>query len=93
MSDSDQDHVRQLAAVRAWVAHNAEPEFQAGASAPSTWKLAQDRYRTCVVGNVPGRELCLIVFTDKAQPIVRVDDSQEPNSYLAGPDNPGRAAP
>lgn len=93
VSDSDLAHDRQLRAVRAWVAHHAGPEYQAGARAPSTWKLARDRYRTCIVGREPGRELCLFVTTDQAQPIVRKDDSQEPNSYLAGPDNPGRAAP
>lgn len=91
VSDSERDHQRQLAAVRAWVAHHAGPEFQAGARSPSTWKLARDRYRTCVTGDEPGRELCLYVRTDQAQPIVRKDPSQEPNSLLAGPDNPGRS--
>lgn len=91
VADADADHERQLAAVRAWVAHHAGPEFQAGARSPSTYKLAEDSYRTCVVGDEPGRELCLYVRTDQAQPIVRRDPSQEPNSVLAGPDNPGRS--
>ena len=91
VTESDADHERQLAAVRAYVAHNAPAEFQRGAASPSTWKLAEDRYRTCVRGDDPDRELCLFVTTDEPRPIVREDDSQEPNSVVAGPDNPGRS--
>lgn len=90
VTDADADAARQLSAVRAYVAHHGPAEYQAGAASPNVWKLAEHRYRTCVPGKDPRRALCLYVRTDEPQPVVRVDDSQEPNSVLAGPDNPGR---
>lgn len=84
------DYDVQLAAARAWVGHHAPAEYRAGLGRESVWKQADGLYRTCVPGHDPERDLCLIVETDNGQPTVARDPSQEPNSRVAGVDNPGR---
>jgi hypothetical protein len=55
-----------------------------------TWQQAPDVFRTCFPGPDPKRDFCVVVRTDEAVPIKRVDADQRPNATIAGPDNPGR---
>jgi hypothetical protein len=80
----------QLAAVRRYLAHQAPPEYARNIGRESTWKQAPDLFRTCVPGADPRRDLCLIVDTSGPYPSIVRDPDQQPNSVLAGPDNPGR---
>lgn len=80
----------QLAAVRRYLAHQAPPEYARNVGRESTWKQAPDLFRTCVPGPDPRRDLCLIVDTSGPSPSVVRDPDQQPNSVVAGPDNPGR---
>ena len=80
----------QLAAARMWVAHRAPAQYAANLGRESTWKQGTDLYRTCVPGRDPRRQLCLIIDTSGPSPSVTRDPDQQPNSVLAGPDNPGR---
>jgi hypothetical protein len=86
-----QDSYRlQLDAVRRYLAHQAPAEYARNIGRESTWKQAPDLYRTCVPGRDPARALCLIVDTSGPNPTVVRDPDQQPNSVVAGPDNPGR---
>jgi len=58
------------------------PAYEAGLTSVDTLRLAEDAYRLCVPGLVPGRWLCLFVDTDRQPPRVRRDASTEPNSTL-----------
>lgn len=89
VEESRREYERQLVAVRAYVAHQAPPEFRAGIGAESVWKQKDDFYRTCVPGPDPRRNLCLYVETDGVTTVTRDPDMQS-NSRIAGPDNPGR---
>jgi hypothetical protein len=80
----------QLGAVRRWLAHRAPAEYARNIGRESTWKQAPGLYRTCVPGHDPQRALCLIVDTSGPYPSVMRDPDQQPNSVVAGPDNPGR---
>ncbi len=86
---SQREYAEQLQAVRAYVAHQAPPEFRAGIGAESVWKQKEGFYRTCVPGPDPRRSLCLYVDTDGVATVTRDPDMQS-NSRIAGPDNPGR---
>ncbi len=78
----------QLSAVRAYVAHQAPPEYRAGIGRESTWKQKDGFYRTCTPGPDVRRSLCLFVETDGVA-TVRRDPDQQPNARIAGVDNPG----
>jgi hypothetical protein len=80
----------QLSAVRRYLAHRAPAEYARNIGRESTWKQAPDLFRTCVPGHDPRRDLCLIVDTSGPYPSVVRDPDQQPNSVVAGPDNPGR---
>jgi hypothetical protein len=86
---SQREFREQLRAVRAYVAHQAPPEFRAGLGAEDVWKQKDGFYRTCVPGPDPRRSLCLYVDTEGLATVKRDPDMQS-NSRIAGPDNPGR---
>lgn len=88
--EEDQDFRSQSAAVRLYVQTQAPPVYRANLDRADTWKQGPDLYRTCVPGPDPRKALCLIVRTGQHPPGVRVDADQQPNSKVAGPDNPGR---
>jgi len=81
---------RQLRAVRAYLRREAPPQYAHNIGNESVWKQSDTLYRTCVPGDDPRRHLC--VYVDLSGPVatVRADADQQPNSVLAGPDNPGR---
>ena len=78
-----------LAAVRAYVVHQAPHQYRAGLGAESVWKQKQDFYRTCVPGPDPERNLCLYV-DPSGVPTVTRDPDQQSNARIAGSENPGR---
>jgi hypothetical protein len=83
----------QSAQVRRYVAARAPAEFRANIDRANTWKQGPDLYRTCVPGPDPRKHFCMIVNTDQSPPGIVVDRDQQPNSRIAGPDNPGRKDP
>jgi hypothetical protein len=87
---ADRDMAAQLAAARRYFAVSAPPAYRAHRDRLDTWKQAEDLYRTCIPGPDSDHALCVFVTTDSRPPGVRLDPDQEPNSVLAGPDNPGR---
>lgn len=89
VQDSAREYAEHLQAVRAYVAHQAPPEFRAGLGAEEVWKQKDGFYRTCVPGPDPRRSLCLYVDTEGVATVTR-DPDMQPNSRIAGPDNPGR---
>jgi hypothetical protein len=89
VAEAERDYVEQLRAVRAYVAHQAPPEFLAGVGAESVWKQKDGFYRTCVPGPDPRRSLCLYVSTEGTATVTRDPDMQS-NSRIAGQDSPGR---
>ncbi len=89
VSAAEREYLEQLQAVRAYVVHQAPPEFRAGVGAESVWKQKDGFYRTCVPGPDPQRSLCLYVDTEGTATVTRDPDMQS-NSRIAGPDNPGR---
>jgi hypothetical protein len=56
-----------------------------------TWQQGPHLFRTCFPGPDARRDFCVLVLTDEAVPIKRVDPDQRPNATIAGPDNPGRS--
>lgn len=89
VTESKREFAEQLQVVRAYVAHQAPPEFRAGVGLESVWKQKDGFYRTCVPGPDPQRSLCLYVETDGIPTVTRDPDMQS-NSKIAGADNPGR---
>lgn len=81
---------RQLAAARAYLLRHGTDEYARNAASPSVWKEADFLYRTCFAGNDPRRNLCLFVDLSRDPPRVTRDPDQQPNSFIAGSDNPGR---
>lgn len=88
---SQREYAEHLQAVRAYVAHQAPPQYRAGIGAADVWKQKDGFYRTCVPGPDPRRNLCLYVDTQGVATVTRDPDMQS-NSRIAGPDNPGRRA-
>jgi hypothetical protein len=80
----------QLAAARRFFAAQAPPEYRHNLHAIDTWKQSDDLFRTCIPGADADHALCVYVTTDSRPPGVRLDPDHEPNSVVAGPDNPGR---
>jgi hypothetical protein len=76
-------------AARAFAGHRA-PSRYLPLHGADTWQQAPDLFRTCFEGPDPKRDFCVVVRTDEATPILRVDPDQRPNATVAGPDNPGR---
>jgi hypothetical protein len=90
VQESRAEYRAQLGAVRAYLAHQAPPEYRASIGLENVWKQSDDFYRTCVPGREPRRSLCL--FVDTSQPVVTVrrDPDQQSNAKIAGAENPGR---
>lgn len=75
--------------ARMYAGHHA-PERYRPLRGQDTWHPGPHVYRSCFEGPDPKRDFCVIVRTDEATPILRVDPDQRPNATVAGPDNPGR---
>ncbi|WP_354699961.1 hypothetical protein DSM112329_00219 [Paraconexibacter sp. AEG42_29] len=91
--DASGNDERQLAAARAWVQANGEPEFVRHLDRANVWKPADFLYRTCFAGDDPAKNLCLYVDLSGERGdgvVVTRDNDQQPNAVLAGVDNPGR---
>lgn len=84
------DEARQLAAARSFVRATGEPEYVAHLDRPSVWRPADFLFRTCFPGKDPAKNLCVYVDMTGDNPVVRRDPDQQPNSVIAGADNPGR---
>jgi hypothetical protein len=76
--------------ARVFAAHRAPARFLPLHDA-DTWQQGPHLFRTCFAGPDPRRDFCVIVRTDEAVPIKRIDPDQRPNATIAGPDNPGRS--
>lgn len=88
--DASGNDDRQLAAARAYVRANGAPEYVRHLDAANVWKPADFLYRTCFAGDDPAKNLCVYVDLSGDRPRVRPDSDQQPNSVIAGVDNPGR---
>jgi hypothetical protein len=89
VGDADRAMADQLAAARRYFALQAPPAYRRNLAHTSTWKQADNLFRTCVPGPDADHALCVFVTTDSDPPGVRLDPDHEPNSVIAGPDNPG----
>jgi hypothetical protein len=90
VDDANRAMADQLAAARRFFAAQAPPEYRRNLHAIDTWKQSEDLFRTCIPGADPDHALCVFVMTDSRPPGVRLDPDHQPNSVVAGPDNPGR---
>lgn len=90
VQDARDADARQLVAARAYLTANAPAEYVRHIGSPSVWKQADFLYRTCFAGTDERKNLCLIVDLSRTPPRVTPDPDQQPNSVVAGPDNPGR---
>jgi len=90
VQESRAEYRAQLNAVRAYLAHQAPPEYRASIGLENVWKQGDGFYRTCVPGRDARRSLC--VFADTSGPAVSItrDPDQQSNARIAGPENPGR---
>jgi hypothetical protein len=79
----------QLAAARRYFAAQAPLPYRHHLDQVDTWKQSADLFRTCVPGADNDHALCVFVTTDSSPPGVRLDPDHQPNSVVAGPDNPG----
>lgn len=87
---ADDADALQLRAARAFVTRTGEGQYVSNIGNESVWKQSDELYRTCVPGDDPRKHLCVYVDLSGAHPLVRRDADQQPNSVVAGPDNPGR---
>ncbi len=85
------DSARALATgeARTFAAHRA-PRAYLPLRGEDTWQQGPDLFRTCFEGPDPKKDFCVVVRTDEAVPIKRVDPDMRPNDVIAGPGNPGR---
>jgi hypothetical protein len=90
VNDANRTMADQLAAARRYFAGQAPPAYRHNLARIDTWKQADDLFRTCIPGADADHALCVFVTTDSNPPGIRLDPDHEPNSVLAGPDNPGR---
>jgi hypothetical protein len=86
---NDDALARASGAARIFAGHRA-PSRYLPLRGEDTWQQAPDVFRSCFEGPDPKRDFCVVVRTDEATPILRVDPDQRPNATVAGPDNPGR---
>jgi hypothetical protein len=82
----------QAAQARRVVLRQAPVQYRRNVRRMDTWQQGPALYRSCVPGDDPAKAFCVIVTTDQSPPGVVIDPDMEPNSVLAGPDNPGRKA-
>ena len=87
---ADRTMAAQLAAARRYFAGQAPAAYRHNLARIDTWKQADNLYRTCIPGPDRDHALCVFVTTDSDPPGIRLDPDHEPNSVVAGPDNPGR---
>jgi hypothetical protein len=87
------DFATAVAMARRYAAHQGPAAFQPGLNRSNTWQPGPHLYRTCFPGPDPRRHFCVLVDTAGGVPTARRDPDQRPNATVAGPDNPGRAAP
>jgi hypothetical protein len=90
VDDANRAMSEQLAAARRYFASQAPPAYRRNLDDIDTWKQSADLFRSCIPGADPEHALCVFVTTDTQPPGVRLDPDHEPNSVVAGPDNPGR---
>lgn len=90
VDEADRAMADQLAAARRYFARQAPPPYRANLARIDTWKQADGFFRTCIPGADADHALCVFVTTDSSPPGIRLDPDHEPNSVVAGPDNPGR---
>ena len=88
--ESRAEYRAQLNAVRAYLAHQAPPEYRASIGLENVWKQGDDFYRTCVPGRDARRSLCMFVDTSGPAVSITRDPDQQSNAKIAGPENPGR---
>jgi hypothetical protein len=86
---SDQALAQASGVARTFAAHRAPSRYLPLRGA-DTWRQAPDVFRTCFEGPDLKRDFCVVVRTDEANPVVRIDPDQRPNATVAGADNPGR---
>jgi hypothetical protein len=80
----------QLAAARAYLLRAAPASYRRNVDRADSIRLEEDRYRTCVPGTDPKRDLCVLVNTAQRPPGVSLDPSREPNaSFARGAGVPG----
>ncbi len=87
---ADDTDARQLQAVRQYLQTQAPAEYVHSVGNENVWKQSDTLYRTCVPGRDPRKNLCVYVDMSGPYPALNVDRDQQPNSVVAGPDNPGR---
>jgi hypothetical protein len=90
IQESRAEYRAQLDAVRAYLAHQAPPEYRASIGLENVWKQGDDFYRTCVPGRDARRSLCMFVDTSGPAVSITRDPDQQSNAKIAGPENPGR---
>jgi hypothetical protein len=86
------DYAAGLAAARRWFAHNEPAVYVAHGGQESVWHPGGALFRTCLPSAQPGRDVCVYVDTSGPNVTVTRDRDQQPNSVIAGADNPGRQA-
>lgn len=89
ISGQEDEVVAQAQAARAWFHRQAPDSYLANLRDISSWKAGPELYRTCLPGPDRSKAICVYVNTDQDPPGISRDPSQEPNSALVGPDNPG----
>lgn len=70
--------------VRAWVLTNAGEEYKRNLGSANLIRLADGSFRTCVSADDRSRALCLFVDVNREPPLVRRDQSTEPNAEWLG---------
>jgi hypothetical protein len=90
VDEAERAMAEQLAAARRYFAAQAPPEYRRNLDRIDTWKQSDDFFRTCIPGPDRDHALCVFVTTDGQPPGIRLDPDHQPNSVIAGPDNPGR---
>jgi hypothetical protein len=90
---SEADFAIAVQTARRYLAHQGPATYRDSLGRSNTWQPGPHLYRTCFPGPDPRRDFCVLVQTGNGLPTARADPDQRPNATVAGPDNPGRAAP
>lgn len=90
VADARDDYTAGLAAARRWFAANEPAAYAAHGGRENVWHPGPDIFRTCLPTLEPGRHICVYVDTSGPTVTVTRDRDQQPNSVIAGADNPGR---
>jgi hypothetical protein len=81
-----------VAAARHWFAVHAPTEYAAHLGEERVWSPGPSVMRVCLPGPDPDRNFCVWADVSTARVRVARDRDEQPNSVVAGPDNPGRRA-